>query len=429
MKWNYVGINSTANQATSNHAKHQIEDFLVFLVDSSNRSKARKQNQARYIHTTITPNYQRMGKNRKRSKTSTPSVHQDKQSKNSSSNNQNLQKIVEKEESRVTCQNPASDSSDSESESEDDELVLEGVLQKVQHDEDDDEEFSSEEEEDTLPPPKKSKQTSKPNQTKPKSKKPKQKTNPNNDSDDEDVPANLNVEFLFCDMHDKYFHGMKTLLLSNVITAPHSSALSDLMIQNVSVGTVISTESENDNDANVFGFASVLNLTTHKEEACIQSLKRICTQHCPKERASEMEVLFGGKTARPAGIYLHNRMINLPLEITKVLHDQLTLDMDWAVDHAEGGIDERKSLDFGAFVVLAPCTEGSGGGSNSVVYKHFDDEIFANNAEFVYTFEVQRSASASESSIKDEKQFCSVVVLTKTGHRESLRQLADMLSV
>ena len=40
----------------------------------------------------------------------------------------------------------------------------------------------------------------------------------------------------------------------------------------------------------------------------------------------------------------------MPIEIVEVLHQQLVLDMDWAVKNADGGEEERKSLDFGAFV-------------------------------------------------------------------------------
>ena len=52
-------------------------------------------------------------------------------------------------------------------------------------------------------------------------------------------------------------------------------------------------------------------------------------------------------------------MVNMPLEIVEVLQQQLVADMDWAVSNAEGGEAERKSLDFGAFVRIAPATVSS----------------------------------------------------------------------
>jgi hypothetical protein len=85
-------------------------------------------------------------------------------------------------------------------------------------------------------------------------------------------------------------------------------------------------------------------------------------------------------------------MVNMPLEIVEILHQQLVLDMDWAVEHAEGGEDERKSLDFGAFVRLAPAYRSSG----TTYYKLFDDEIFAQHAEFSYEVTLPKTFGMDE---------------------------------
>ena len=230
-------------------------------------------------------------------------------------------------------------------------------------------------------------------------------------------------------MNEKFFHGLKTLCHRHGIHAPHSSQLADLLIENISVGTVLSTDykpSAQDSksssglaeDPNVFGFASVVNLTTHQSNPCIATLKKLCLQHCPSQHKSELETVLSGKTKRPAGFFFQERMVNVPLEITEVLHQQLVLDMDWAVDNAYGGEDERKSLDFGAFVRMAPCYNSNG----SLIYKYFDDEILATNAEFVYSFEIPKMYEADE-----EESACSVIVLTKTGHRAAMKELGAMI--
>jgi BCCIP len=230
-------------------------------------------------------------------------------------------------------------------------------------------------------------------------------------------PDITHVEFTFWDMKEKFFHGIKTLLhSSSTIYAPHSSSLADLMIENPSVGTVISTEG--DEDGNVYGFASVLSINTNFKDSSIQYLKQICLNKCPSEHKDEMETVLSGKTKRQAGFLLHSRMVNLPLEICEILHQQLVLDMDWAVEHAEGGEDERKSLDFGAFIRLAPATPGDRG---TVDYKYFDDEIFANNSEFRYTIDAPKSYGS------DQKQICSVIVMTKTGHREAMKEIKRLV--
>jgi hypothetical protein len=127
---------------------------------------------------------------------------------------------------------------------------------------------------------------------------------------------------------------------------------------------------------------------------------------------------LSGKTKRPAGFFFQERMVNVPLEIVEVLHSQLVLDMDHAVAHADDEA-ERKSLDFGAFVRLAPCYSSEGGGGG-VIYKYFDDEVFATNAEMV--FEMPKMNEEDEDDMR-----CSVIVMTKTGHRGAMKELKKMI--
>ena len=311
--------------------------------------------------------------------------------------------------------------SDSEEESsdEDEDLILEGVLHRNPDvsdsddtsDEEEEEDEDDDEEEDSKPPPsKKQKATTtivKPSQP---SKKKKKRKKPR-----EAGPEIVQVDFTFCDMNEKFFHGLKTLLTStSPIYAANSSGLADLMIQNVSVGTVISTDS--DTDGTIFGYASVLNVTTFQNEPCIQELKKACLDKCPPERKQELEIVLSGKTKRPAGFYLQGRMVNLPLEIVEVLHQQLVLDMDWAVENAEG-ID-RKSLDFGAFCRIAPSYKTAG----VMYYKYFDDEIFAQHAEFTFEMELPKGFGM------EETPWCVVSVMTKTGHRAAMKSLAQMVN-
>ncbi len=302
------------------------------------------------------------------------------------------------------------ESSSSDESSDDDSLVLEGeLIRNPDVSDSDDDDYSSEEEEEEADNTKQSKKKQKTNNGKSKGTKPKKKST--------NQPETIQVDFVFCDMNERFFHGLKTLVHRNSVHSSHSSPLADLVIENNMVGTVLST----DQDDNVFGFASVVNLTTNSSSPCIEALKKICLDKCPQQHKPEMETVLSGKTKRPAGFFFQERMVNVPLEITEVLHEQLVLDMDHAVKNARDE-DEKKSLDFGAFVRLAPCYSGGGGGSNSAIYKYFDDEIFASNAEFVYTFDAPKMFEDDEEELK-----CSIIVMTKTGHRAAMKDLKKMV--
>jgi hypothetical protein len=286
---------------------------------------------------------------------------------------------------------------------------------------------------------------------------------------------------------------MKTLLHRQAYHASHSSQLVDLIIDNVMIGTVLSTDlddnsnissssrsvdnmttkkikSNNNNgsavgskpatttmqqqehnmdEANVFGFVSIINLSTNNSSSCIQSLKSTCLLHCPNEYKTELTTVLSGTTARPVGFFFQERMVNVPLEITLVLHEQLVLDMDYAIDNVSD-MELKKSLDYGAFIRLAPCFKSSSssssgdGGGGILVYKYFDDEIFATNAEFVYSFKAtthnkKKEVKAHRNEKKEneydddndgdesEELWCSVIVLTKTGHRVAMKEMKKMI--
>eukprot|EP00554_Chaetoceros_debilis_P005324 CAMPEP_0194075102 /NCGR_PEP_ID=MMETSP0149-20130528/2130_1 /TAXON_ID=122233 /ORGANISM="Chaetoceros debilis, Strain MM31A-1" /LENGTH=354 /DNA_ID=CAMNT_0038755459 /DNA_START=87 /DNA_END=1151 /DNA_ORIENTATION=+ len=340
---------------------------------------------------------------------------------NPKQNKEEMKVVHEKNE-----QPPSDDDSSVSSEEEGEDLILEGVLVRnpdvdSSSDEDDDSSSDSDSDGERVEPMKKKAKTSA-GSTKSKAQKKKK--------DKKKGPEIIPVDFTFNDMNEKYFHAVKNHLLSQPVYAPYSSALSDIMIENIAVGTVVSTE---DGEDNVFGFASVLNVTTYNEKDCIKKLKGLFLCGCPKEHKVEMETVLSGKTKRPAGMLIHGRMVNLPLEITLVLHEQLILDMDWAVDNAGGGKIEQKSLDFGAFMILAPCTRDNT--THAIMYKNFDDEIFAGCAEFVYTISSSNlkkaggpnSGSGDGESNNNDDELVAVIVCAKTGHRQGMKELKEMI--
>lgn len=281
--------------------------------------------------------------------------------------------------------NQETSSSDDDSSSDEEELALDGVLQ-----ENDD---SSSEEGDLKPPvSKRNKTSNKPSMLK-KSKKKKEK-------------EILQVEFLFCDLDRKFFDGIRTLLSFEPAYSSQSTQLADLLVDDVSVGTVLSTE---DND--VFAIASVINCDT--PEPCIQELKKVCLQKCPPQHKKELDFAFTD-SKNAAGFLVHFRVINVPLTIVEALHQQLVLDMDYAIKHVKDE-EERKSLDFKKYIIFAPCD----GESSAPMYKYFEDEIFASHAEFVFTFDVPK---------REKRKLCSVMLLTKAAHRVSMNEISNLVS-
>lgn len=346
-------------------------------------------------------------------------------------------------------------SSESSSDEDDDgKLNLDGTTIKKYVDDDDDDDIDSESSEDddeekTSPPARKKSKTSKENNEK---KKKKTKKKKGKDKEDDEIGNGkiVNVEFTFHDMNEKFFHGMKILLNSaHPIHAPYSSNLSDYMIENIRIGTVVSSEGmgtqnqskkkgssgkgkeeeEDDNDSPVFGFASVVPTLLKSTESSpvsgsIKQMKEICLKHCPKQHSKDLKNIFSKEKSHPVGFFVHGRMINLPLEIALVLQEQLILDMDWVqTKDKESDIDdeERKVLNFEHIILMAPgCIEDSN--SDEILYKYFDDEIFASHGKFSYSFDIPNIYGT------EEKHVCSIIVMTKKGHRNAMKEFKRMVS-
>ena len=64
-----------------------------------------------------------------------------------------------------------------------------------------------------------------------------------------------------------------------------------------------------------------------------------------------------------------------------------------------------------------------------MIYKYFDDEVFATNSEFVYNFEIPKLSYENNDGGEedDNKMWCSVIVMTKTGHRNAMKELKKMI--
>lgn len=203
-----------------------------------------------------------------------------------------------------------------------------------------------------------------------------------NDSDDEDVPASgLNVDFVFCDMEERFFHGISQFLnFTNAIV--RNSLVSDAMIAST-VGTVISTAADQEDEeskGNVYAYASIMvpNAAedTSPASACA-TLIQYCQSHAPKTVDTDTMKLYL-QHSQSHGILSHARMMNMPLELVPVLHQQLLLDLDYAIQHhdeQEDTIIDVRNLKH--LVRLAPCTKEKG----ELVYKFFDDETLADAAD------------------------------------------------
>ena len=214
----------------------------------------------------------------------------------------------------------------------------------------------------------------------------------------------------------------------------------DRMIQTVTVGTVVSTEAD-DNDV-VYGFASVLPVVNNRN--CIQALMTLCLEQAPTYCREDVQAIFhNNSNNNNMGLFLQARMVNLPLEIVQVLHQQLVLDLEWAYDEQKGDKtkstvknNQQQSKQGGAtkqggglydtYLRIAPLHNRKGGSKtndNMLLYKFFDDELLADHADYAYPIDLVPDNTTPDG----ERPAAMVILLSRTGHAAAMQALDRMI--
>jgi len=356
------------------------------------------------------------------------------------------------------------------SESDDDELELAGELVRnsdaSSSSSDDEEEDSEDDDEKPAASSKQSsddhkKRTIEPSsQKRPRDQKSKKKRKKKDKDDDDDLE---NIEFIFCDTHDKYWHGCKALLQnSGILYQKHASTLMDWTLEQV-VGTVVSTSQAYSEEDAVFGFATLVDATTiisttavsttkqksldrEKEDQrqqrvrAMEYLQQYALKECPAEYLPDMTKLLkhSSSSSNKLFVFLHGRMINLPLEIVLVLHEQLWLDWEFNIQQesttkpsSKSGKKKKKAKAAAAtppllsdqsdprIVRWAPCTSSGGG---ELLYRYYDDELLSQRALVSYTVK-----SGPKAYSQEEAQWLQVMVLTPGQYWQAIQDLKALV--
>lgn len=126
--------------------------------------------------------------------------------------------------------------------------------------------------------------------------------------------------------------------------------LAKIICEQPPVGTMIKTE---DVEEYPIGFASVLNFQARSTARSVQQIKRFLLSHCPPARRQQLQSLMEDAT-RPLGLFIHERMINLPSELVPPLHEAVFADLEWVQQN--GAHDEEKQhYSFENFLLLSRC--------------------------------------------------------------------------
>lgn len=249
-----------------------------------------------------------------------------------------------------------------------------------------------------------------------KKKKRKSKNRPHDASSTVDMSY---VEFIFCDMDEKYWDGIRALLSNGAsLYAAHASALADAMIEYDMVGTVLAQE--DDTEHNVYGFASLLHWGHVPDTAQAQFKAVLGRRQDDVNDACQKRVVRAlqdtDKKSPATAFLLTGRMINVPLEIVLALHQQVWQDIVWA----QGEQTKLSYKRVQTLLRLAPCTRDK---DASYVYRYYDDELLAQQAVgSSYVVEAPRSFS------REDVVYLHVLELTLPAYQRAIQSLEQMVN-
>nr|KAF6303476.1 BRCA2 and CDKN1A interacting protein [Myotis myotis] len=215
------------------------------------------------------------------------------------------------------------------------------------------------------------------------------------DEDDEVVDEEVNVDFEAYSISDNDYDGIKKLLQQLFLKAPVNTAeLTNLLIQQNHIGSVIkqtdvSEDSDDDVDEDeIFGFISLLNLTERKGTQCAEQIKELtlsgCAKSCEKSVVEQLDKLFNDP-ARPVGLLLSERFINVPAQIALPMHRQLQKEL------AEAHKTNKPCGKCHFYLLISKTFAEAGKGNSKKQSSQKNDELMFANAEEEFFYEARKT--------------------------------------
>ncbi|VAH96587.1 unnamed protein product [Triticum turgidum subsp. durum] len=204
-------------------------------------------------------------------------------------------------------------------------------------------------------------------------------------------------------------------------------AFVDLVLEQTTVGTVVKMAEDEDEDGeanggdksdtgdddeDLFGLITVLNLGRYGENRCIKDLKEYLLAVCgDKDTKKKLKSLLEDK-ASTVGLLVCRRFVNFPYEMVPKMYDSLFDEVAWATED-EPTQELQDSFRFKQYLLLVRILErktppkqkakNSKDEDEPVIYPKLEDEIFRELSSWSFTFPIRAEQSAQQ-ELKNYKE-------------------------
>ncbi|XP_010221207.1 PREDICTED: BRCA2 and CDKN1A-interacting protein [Tinamus guttatus] len=274
------------------------------------------------------------------------------------------------------------------------------------------------------------------------------------DSDsDERIDEEVNVEFEAHSISDNDHNGIKKLLQQLFLKAPVNIAeLTDILIQQNHIGTTIKQaevqedsggDDDDDDDLDeVFGFISLINLTERKGTQCAEQIKELimsrCEKNCEQRVVEQLDKILNDN-AKPVGLLLSERFINVPPQIALPMHQQLQKELtDAQKKNKPCGKCHYYLLISKTFTEATKSNskrrEGGNKQKEELMFANAEEEFFYEKALLKFSYSVQEESDTclgGRWSFDDVpmKPLRTVMIIPADGIHAIMDKLKDYLSL
>ncbi|XP_028915788.1 BRCA2 and CDKN1A-interacting protein isoform X2 [Ornithorhynchus anatinus] len=234
------------------------------------------------------------------------------------------------------------------------------------------------------------------------------------DEEEEGIDEEVNVEFEAHSISDQDYNGIKKLLQQLFLKAAVNVAeLTGLLIQQSHIGSVIKQtdvpeesedERDSDDEEEIFGFISLLNLTERKGTPCAEQIEALLLDLCRKsgERQAAARLQdFLADASRPVGLILSERFLNMPPQVALPLHLQLRKELaETQKTNKPCGRCAYFLLLSKTFVAPAPGRAGGDGKRGGprrtpdLMFANAEEEFFYEKALLKFSYSVQEESDS-----------------------------------
>ncbi|XP_078079556.1 protein BCCIP homolog [Mustelus asterias] len=216
----------------------------------------------------------------------------------------------------------------------------------------------------------------------------------------------VQVDFEAHTISDNDHNGIKRLLQQLFLKASvNITELTDIIIQQNHIGSVIRQaeildgSSDEDDEDDIFGFITVLNLTERKGMESVEQIKELVLSQCTTHHQSAVEQLdkILNDNSKPVSFLISERFINVPPQISLPLHKQLQAELkDAHRTNKPCGKSHYYLMISKTYMEVGKKnkTQQKGKKEEELMFANAEDEFFHEQSVLTFSYSVQEESDS-----------------------------------